>query len=141
MSQKCLLDTDIFSEIRKGKNINVITQAIAYKTIFKKYTISVITVSEIIKGWKKINRDDRVREFLQDLEQIEILPVDLKSAELLGLINAELEKNGQPIGLADVLIASIAISNNLILVTNNTKHYKKIQLLGYPLRIINWKYI
>jgi tRNA(fMet)-specific endonuclease VapC len=139
MKQKSLLDTDIFSEIRKGKNTQIITQAITYQAIFRKYSISVITVSEIIKGWRKINRDERVTEFIKDLDNLEILSLDIKSAELSGLINADLEKSGQTIGLADVLIASIAISNNLILVSNNIKHYQRIQLLGYPLIINNWK--
>ena len=92
MKQKFLLDTDIFSEIRKGKNTQIITQAIAYQAIFRKYTISVITISEIIKGWRKINRDKWVTEFLKDLDNLEILSLDLKSAELFGLINTDLEK-------------------------------------------------
>lgn len=139
MKYKSLIDTDIFSEIRKGKNTQIIARAIAYKALFKRYTISVITVSEVIKGWRKINRDDRVKEFVQDLEQLEILYLEIASAELSGQISADLEKKGQTIGLADVLIASIAIQNNLILVTNNTKHYQRIQALGYPLIIDNWK--
>jgi tRNA(fMet)-specific endonuclease VapC len=139
MKYKSLIDTDIFSEIRKGKNTQIIARAIAYKALFKRYTISVITVSEVIKGWRKINRDDRVKEFIQDLEQLEILCLEIASAELSGQIGADLEKKGQTIGLADVLIASIAIQNNLILVTNNTKHYQRIQALGYPLVIDNWK--
>lgn len=139
MKQKSLLDTDIFSEILKGKNIKVITKAIAYKAIFKHYTISVITVSEIVKGWRKVNRNERVEEFLLNLNHLEVLSLDRQSAELSGLIQADLEKTGNPIGLADILIASIAISNNLILVTGNIKHYQKIQLLGYPLIINNWR--
>ncbi|MFM7364351.1 MAG: hypothetical protein ACKO11_07610, partial [Cuspidothrix sp.] len=62
-----------------------------------------ITVSEIVKGWRKLNRHDRIQEFLADLSQIEILHLDQKSAELSGLIHADLESTGQPIGLADVL--------------------------------------
>lgn len=139
MKNKTLIETDIFSEIRKGKNPQVIAKAIAYKTIFKHYTISVITVSEVIKGWRKLNRNDRIQEFLIDLPQMEILSLEQKSAELSGLIYADLEKTGQPIGLADVLIAAIAIENNLILATGNTKHYQKIQLLGYPLQLDNWR--
>ncbi|OBQ21669.1 PIN domain-containing protein [Anabaena sp. AL93] len=139
MKNKTLIDTDILSEIRKGKNIQVIAKAIAYKTIFKHYTISVITVSEVIKGWRKLNRNDRIQEFLIDLPQMEILSLEQKSAELSGLIYADLEKTGQTIGLADVLIAAIAIENNLILVTGNTKHYQKIQSLGYPLQLDNWR--
>ncbi|MBD2278290.1 MAG: type II toxin-antitoxin system VapC family toxin [Dolichospermum sp. DEX189] len=139
MKNKTLLDTDILSEVRKGKNPQVVAKAIAYKTIFKKYTISVITVSEVIKGWRKLNRNDRIQEFLIDLPQMEILSLEQKSAELSGLIYADLEKTGQTIGLADVLIAAIAIENNLILVTGNTKHYQKIQSLGYPLQLDNWR--
>jgi tRNA(fMet)-specific endonuclease VapC len=48
LKNKTLIDTDILSEIRKGKNPQVIAKAIAYKTSFKNYTISVITVSEVI---------------------------------------------------------------------------------------------
>ena len=69
MKNKTLLDTDILSEVRKGKNPQVVAKAIAYKTIFKHYTISVITVSEVIKGWRKLNRNDRIQEFLIDLPQ------------------------------------------------------------------------
>jgi tRNA(fMet)-specific endonuclease VapC len=36
-------------------------------------------------------------------------------------------------------ITAIAIENNLILVTGNTKHYQKIQSLGYPLQLDNWR--
>jgi tRNA(fMet)-specific endonuclease VapC len=139
VKNKTLIDTDILSEIRKGKNPQVIGKAIAYKTRFKNYTISVITVSEVIKGWRKLNRNDRIQEFLIDLPQMEILSLEQKSAELSGLIYADLEKTGQTIGLADVLIAGIAIENNLILVTGNTKHYQKIQSLGYPLQLDNWR--
>ncbi|MBD2145347.1 PIN domain-containing protein [Sphaerospermopsis sp. FACHB-1194] len=137
--RKSLIDTDITSEIRKGKNSKINANAIAYRAIWKHYTISVITVSEIIKGWRKLNRNDRIQEFLADLPEMEIVHLDQKSAELSGLIHADLESSGQPIGLADVLIASIAIQNNLILVTGNTKHYLKIQALGYPLVIDNWR--
>ncbi|WP_353930265.1 PIN domain-containing protein [Okeanomitos corallinicola TIOX110] len=137
--RKSLIDTDITSEIRKGRNPQINANALAYKAIWKNYTISVITVSEIIKSWRKLNRNDRIQEFLADLSEMEILPLDQKSSELSGLISADLESSGQPIGLADVLIASIAIQNNLILVTGNTKHYQKIQALGYPLVIDNWR--
>jgi tRNA(fMet)-specific endonuclease VapC len=33
----------------------------------------------------------------------------------------------------------IAIENNLILVAGNTRHYQKIQSLGYPLQLDNWR--
>ncbi|MEA5512826.1 PIN domain-containing protein [Nodularia sp. UHCC 0506] len=137
--RKSLIDTDILSEIRKGKNYKINVESITYRAIWQQHTISVITVSEIIKGWRRINRNDRIQEFLTDLSQLEILSLDQSCAEISGLIQADLETSGQPIGLADVLIASIAIANNLVLVTGNTKHYQKIQVLGYPLVIDNWR--
>jgi tRNA(fMet)-specific endonuclease VapC len=69
--RKSLIDTDIVSEIRKFKNTNINAKAIAYRAIWQQYTISVITVYEIIKGWRKINRNDRIQEFLADLSQLE----------------------------------------------------------------------
>ena len=88
MKNKTLIDTDILSEIRKGKNPQVIAKAIAYKTRFKNYTISVITVSEVIKGWRKLNRNDRIQEFLIDLPQMEIL-------SLVGLTRRSLKNEPQ----------------------------------------------
>ncbi|WP_242051703.1 hypothetical protein [Nostoc sp. FACHB-280] len=60
-----------------------------YIGIWQQYTISVITVSEIIKRWKRINRNDRIQEFLADLSQLEILPLNQSCAELSGLIQAD----------------------------------------------------
>ncbi|MFM6687666.1 MAG: hypothetical protein ACKPH9_16775 [Dolichospermum sp.] len=49
-----------------------------------------ITVSEIVKGWRKLNRNDRIQEFLADLSLIEILILEQKSAEISVLILADL---------------------------------------------------
>jgi tRNA(fMet)-specific endonuclease VapC len=48
---KALLDTDMFSEILKGIDQRVVAKAVAYRTAFGRYTISVITVMEIVKGF------------------------------------------------------------------------------------------
>ncbi len=46
-----------------------------------------------------------------------------------GKIRAELEKKGEILSSMDLLVASIAISNDLILVTGNTRHFKRIKML------------
>jgi len=46
---------------------------------------------------------------------------------------------GQPIGTADPMIAAIAIEHGLQLVTGNTAHFQRIQRLGYPLTLANWR--
>jgi Arc/MetJ-type ribon-helix-helix transcriptional regulator len=50
-----------------------------------------------------------------------------------------LERVGRPIGRCDPMIAAIAITNGLELVTGNTAHYQRIQQLGYPLVLANWR--
>ena len=49
--EKSLLDTDILSEIIKRANPHIIAKANSYLNQFDKYTISVITVMEIVEGW------------------------------------------------------------------------------------------
>jgi len=49
-------------------------------------------------------------------------------------IRNSLEKTGAPIGPMDMLIASICLANNFILVTNNTKEFKRVA----ELNLENW---
>ncbi len=136
---KALLDTDIFSEILKGINQPVAARASTYHTAFGCYTISVITVLEIVKGWHKRRREDKVQEFFVEIAAAEVLTLEIYSAELAGRIYADLEQIGQPIGLADAIIAVIAIQQNLTLVSGNLSHYQRIQALNYSLKLDNWR--
>ena len=136
--EKVLLDTDIFSEILKRKHPQVIKMAQKYHSIFGRYTISMITVMEIVKGFHKINREDRIQIFLTAVTTTEILTLTLKTAEIAGRIYADLERIGQPIGHADPMIAALALEHDLVLITGNMKHYKHIQHAGYSLRLDNW---
>jgi len=134
-----LLDTDIFSEILKGVDAQVAAQAMAYRAIFGHYTISTITVLEIVKGLHKVQREDRIQEFLDGLGSVSVLTLDVPGAELAGRIYADLECSGQPIGRADPIIAAIAIRQGLTLITGNQAHYERIQNLGYDLKLDNWR--
>lgn len=136
---KTLLDTDILSEILKKRNANVTERAKNYHAVFGRYTVSVITVMEIVKGFHKIRREDGIRNFLAAMSSAEILTLNLHSSELAGRIYADLERAGQTIGRADPVIAAIALENGLLLTTGNTEHYRRIQRLNYPLKLDNWK--
>lgn len=97
--------------------------------------ISSITLSELNYGVYKssnvsINKV-RLEEFLMPLE---VLAYDEKSSVIYGQIRSQLEKKGQIIGPYDMLIASHAISEGLILITNNEKEFKRIKKLKYK----NW---
>lgn len=137
--EKSLLDNDILSEIIKRVNLRIINKANTYLNQFDKYTISAITVMEIVEGWQKRQQQQRLQEFLTILGSQEILPFDLAEAVLAGKIYADLETTGKRIGYPDCMIAAIAICHNLTLVTGNLSHYQRIQDLGYSLRLDNWR--
>ena len=136
---KALLDTDTFSEILKRVDAQVVTRATEYRSQFGAYAISTITVVEIVKGLHKVQREERLQEFLKGLAAVEVLTLDVSSAELAGRIYADLERTGQPIGRADPMFAAIAIRNALTLITGNTAHYERIKNLKYDLRLDNWR--
>ena len=60
------------------------------------------------------------------LSPIQILPFDAEAAEAYGKIRADLEKRGTPIGPMDMLIAGHAKAEKLILVTNNTREFNRV---------------
>lgn len=99
----------------------------------------IITVLEIVKGWHKRQREDKIHELFVEIAAAEVLTLQLPDAELAGRIYADLERTGQPIGLADSTIAAIASQNNLTLVTGNLPHYQRIQSFGYSLKLDNWR--
>jgi tRNA(fMet)-specific endonuclease VapC len=136
---KTLLDTDILSEILKGVNRQVLSRSNTYLQTFGQYAISVITVMEIVRGWHRLQREDRVQRFLAALPTTEVLSVDSSTAELAGRIYADLQRTGQLVGIADSIIAATAIQHDLVLVTGNQSHYQRVQSQGYNLKLDNWR--
>ena len=60
------------------------------------------------------------------LDRFVSFPFDDQAAEVYGRIRWQLKKAGTPIGPNDLLIAAIAVSQNCILVTHNTKEFARI---------------
>jgi predicted nucleic acid-binding protein len=136
---KVLLDTDIVSEIFRQKNQTLIAKATAYRAIIGYYTISMITIMEVVQGWHRVQKETMINNFLNSLTSEEVLFMGLNESELSGRIYADLERTGQRIGYPDCMIASIAICHQLSLVTGNFAHYQRIANLGYSLVLKNWK--
>lgn len=89
--------------------------------------ISSITYSELMHGIEKSQAVEKNRLALAlFLSPIQILPFDAEAAEAYGKIRADLEKRGTPIGPMDMLIAGHAKAEKLILVTNNTREFNRV---------------
>ena len=136
---KALLDTDIYSEILKDVNPTVARNAAAYRQTHGVFTLSVITTMEIVKGCQQVQATGRMQRFLNAVAQEEVLPLGATAAELAGRIAGDLDRTGQTIGMADPLIAAIALEHNRELVTGNIAHFQRIVRLGYPLTLITWR--
>ena len=97
--------------------------------------ISSITVSELFYGVAKSSKPNEntiaLQEFLQPLT---ILDFTIDDSIIYGRLRAELEAKDQVIGAMDLLIASVANSRELILVTNNEKEFSRIK----NLKLENW---
>lgn len=136
---KALLDTDIYSEVLKAVNPTVAQNASLYRQFQGVYTVSVITMMEIVQRFQQTRSDRRLRSFLAAIALEEVLHFDEVAADLAGCIAGDLDRTGQPIGAADPMIAAIAITRGLELVTGNMAHFRRIQRLGYPLTTLNWR--
>ena len=138
---RVLLDTDILSEILKGKSAAVTARARTYLAQQASFTTSAVSVAEIVYGLRRVGREDRLAQFEAALETAEVLPFDDDAARLAGRINADLERIGRIIGMPDVLIAAIALRNGLPIVTGNVAHFEQVRSAGYDLHIDNWRTI
>ena len=129
-----LVDTDILSFYFRGDQ-NVVDKFNDYLSEFDVINISIITYYEILGGLKFKKADKQIKEFEVFVNNNTIIHISEESAKISGDIYANLRQKGITIGTSDILIAGIAIENELTLITNNEKHYESIQ----GLKIENWK--
>jgi tRNA(fMet)-specific endonuclease VapC len=97
--------------------------------------ISSITLSELIYGAEKSPNVDQNLEAIEEfISHLEVLPYGPKASQHYGQIKAALERKGEIIGENDIHIAAHAISQGLILVTNNSREFKRVANLALE----NW---
>lgn len=135
-----LLDTNIVSEIMRAMpNVNVINK---FSENEKLCAISSTTWNELLYG-VKIMKDGKKKDLIfEDLiDDIQatysIIQYDNHAAWIQADIRSRLKEKGKPLDFQDTQIASIAISNCMILVSRNIKHFEPIQEVS-PLMLENW---
>jgi predicted nucleic acid-binding protein len=119
-----LLDTNVISEIRRGRDRNV--AAWAGEVTDPELHLSVLTLGEIRKGIERLRRRDpkQAEVFTTWLEELRsrfadrILPVDARVADQWGRLNAPAERKA-----IDSLIAATALVHRLTVATRNTADF------------------
>jgi tRNA(fMet)-specific endonuclease VapC len=92
--------------------------------------VCAIVKAELLFGaMRSQNPSKTVSIQRQFLSLFASLPFDDTAAEYYGQIRADLTYKGTPIGGNDLLIASIALANKLILVTHNTREFSRVTAL------------
>ncbi|NJN10627.1 MAG: type II toxin-antitoxin system VapC family toxin [Richelia sp. RM2_1_2] len=132
---KYLLDTDICIYWLKGKTT---VKNRVNKVDWTEIAICVITASELYFGAYNSSKIEKnliaAETFIQSLAVLDLSNDTLKK---FGQLKAQLRQAGKPVADFDLLIASVALTENLILVTNNSRHYQRI--LG--LNLDNWSVV
>jgi tRNA(fMet)-specific endonuclease VapC len=95
--------------------------------------ISAIVAHELFYGAFKSQRTDR-NVALVDALQFVVLEFDKEDARQAGWVRAFLADKGTPIGPYDVLIAGQAMARNMILVTHDSREFRRVP----KLRIEDW---
>ncbi len=135
MQETYLFDTDAITNILKKQPAKYLIKKLKSLKQSQQY-ISSVTISEIVYGAYKSSRPLVHLENLEKilLPAVNIVSFDTKAAYLCGAIWAQLARQGNVLAYADIQIASIAIANDFILITGNSKHFNRIA----QLKVENW---
>ena len=123
-----MLDTDILSEFLRG-NPKVITKVDEHLQEYGFISISIITYYEILNGLLYKDAKKQLKKFEDFVSLNKVITLTLPMAKTAATIQAELRKKGTEIGHADTLIAGIAITEQLTLVTAD-KGFKRVKDLS-----------
>lgn len=85
---------------------------------------TVITRFELLSGARG-SREVRIVSEL--LDSIKIAPLDVSAADRAALVRRILERKGVGIGMADSLIAGIALHIGAVLLTRNRRHFERVE--------------
>lgn len=128
-----MLDTNICIHVIKNRPETVIRNFLKHEP--SELCISSITYAELMHGVEKSQDAERNRIAITlFLSPLSVLEFDNYAAEEYGKVRANLERKGTPIGPMDTLIAAHAKAEDLILVTNNTREFNRVE----GLTVENW---
>ena len=123
-----MLDTNICSFIMRERPLHLLKVLQAHVENKDRIVVSAITYAEMRFGaiGKKASpkHNNIVDEFMSRIDSV--LSWDKEAVDATTAIKKNLSDKGTPIGANDTAIAGHAISSACVLVTNNTKEFKRI---------------
>lgn len=133
----CLFDPDTLSALLRPRQSEELRDRFAHTPGAARHT-SAINVAELRYGAERRPEADRRARLTigitQLLAQVTIPSFDEAAAQIFARVRVELERQGRPRAIPDLMIAAVALSRDLIVVTGNLVHFEPIP----GLRVQNW---
>ena len=127
---KYLLDTNTCIRYLNGRSENI-RKSITLMNPQDILLCSVVKAELFYGSMKSLYPEKNLARQKKFVDQFLSLPFDDNAAASYSRIRAELEKAGTPIGPNDLLIAAVAVSNELTIVTHNIKEFSRVDGLLY----------
>jgi len=132
MAARYLLDTNVASCIIKGNSPAVDRRLV--KVAMAQLAISAVTEGELRFGAARLPHATRLHNMIEDFFlRVAVLPWDSDAALQYGQLRATLERDGQPMGNLDTMIAAHALALDAVLVTNDHA-FARIK----KLKVVDW---
>jgi tRNA(fMet)-specific endonuclease VapC len=122
---KYLLDTNICIALLKNNDAGLVQKIKDHSP--DNFVLCSIVKAELLFGARKSQNVEKNLLLLSKFfAQFSSYPFDDNSAEYYGVNRAILEKSGEPIGEADLLISSVALANNYTVITRNYREFIRV---------------
>ena len=122
---KYLLDTNICIALLKNNEAGLVQKI--KENSPDNFVLCSIVKAELLFGARKSQNVEKNMLLLSKFfAQFSSDPFDDNSAEYYGVNRATLEKSGEPIGDADLLISSIALANNYTVINRNHREFIRV---------------
>ena len=125
-----LLDTNACIRFLKEPN-SPVTRRILRTPSSDIYICSIVREELFYGAYKSAQIERNLARLERLFDEFISLPFDDRCGSIAGRVRARLASLGTPIGAYDLQIAAIALANNLILVTHNTREFSRVEGLGF----------
>jgi tRNA(fMet)-specific endonuclease VapC len=128
-----VLDTNICVAILKGRDADL--KASLRQRSPRELRLCSVVKAELLYGARRSSRVDANLRRLEKLFSLfDSLPFDDNAAEWYGVLRAQLERSGQPVGNNDLMIAATALSAGATVVTRDDDEFSRVP----GLRVVRW---
>ena len=116
-----IADSDVLIDFLRGRGE---AARVAFEIQSRSFGTTAVTAFEIRSGARTARQTSAVETLL---DAMTVLPFGPEEARIAAQVRQQVESQGQPIGMADYMIAAICMATNGVLLTRNLKHFERVK--------------